>query len=505
MMHSVLPDPVATERFAETIAGYVRPGDIIALYGDLGAGKTSFARALIRAVSANPGLVVPSPTFSLLQTYDEADACRIVHVDFYRLSEPDDALELGLDDLALASAILAEWPDRGVLPDTGSRLDITFSSHGSGRCAELNVIGDAADWAARITRALECRDFLDRAGWDDARRARLQGDASTRRYERLVRDDRKAILMDAPARPDPGQPGAPAYSRIVHLAEDCKPFVAIADGLRAQGLAAPEVLAADLERGLLLIEDLGVDGPIVDDAPVAERYLTAARVLAHLHAANLPDTLPLRDGTTYRLPSYDTDVMITEARLLIEWYAPERLDGALPDEAVDAFDAAVRRMVAPLAAADASRSWVLRDVHSPNLIWRGDKSGLDRIGLIDFQDALIGPPVYDLASLAYDARIDMPRELSLAIIDAYEETGRAEGLTIDRDRLDADLARMAAQRNAKILGIFVRLARRDGKHGYLTHLSHVTRYFYDALNHPACADLASWCARWLPRDRQAAA
>lgn len=179
----VLPDAEATARLAREVALFARAGDLIALSGDLGAGKTTFARAFIRALANNEATEVPSPTFTLVQTYDET-RIRVLHCDLYRVSSPDGTEELGLEDALADSIVLVEWPENAGDTLPRSRLDISFSQHGHGRHAQMIATG-ADDWASRLHRMEEIRAFLDQAGHGNARRDHLQGDASTRRYERL--------------------------------------------------------------------------------------------------------------------------------------------------------------------------------------------------------------------------------------------------------------------------------------------------------------------------------
>ena len=229
----MLPGERATARFAAEIALALEPGDLVTLSGDLGAGKTTFARALIRYLAGDQSIEVPSPTFTLMQTY-ELPRFVLVHADFYRLSGAAELGELGFDDLPAGAVVLVEWPDRaaGFLP--ADRLDIAFTlaPQLSPEARNARVAGYGA-FAARATRIAQLRGFLEDSGFGRARRSRMIGDASTRIYERLTLDQQNAILMNAPRRPDgpPVRDGKP-YSAIAHLAEDVVPYVAIAAGLR---------------------------------------------------------------------------------------------------------------------------------------------------------------------------------------------------------------------------------------------------------------------------------
>jgi hypothetical protein len=379
------------------------------------------------------------------------------------------------------------------------RIDIAFAL-ASARAPDhrdVRVTG-YGKLSERVARIAALRSFLNQHGYAHSGRQRMQGDASTRLYERLNRDGKRAILMNAPRRPDgpPVRDGKP-YSAIAHLAEDVRPFVAMADGLRALGFSAPEIYAADLDRGFLLLEDFGSEAFVSGSPPVPieARYLEATDLLAALHARPVAAALPLRDGTTYMLPAYDKSAFLIEAELLLDWYIPHR------GLAVDAAERAAfeRLWLAALKPAlEGQQTWVLRDYHSPNLIWLPDREGYRRVGLLDFQDAVIGPTGYDVASLLQDARVDVPEFLEQDLFARYvRKRSEADG-AFDPAAFANIYAVMAAQRATKVLGIFARLDRRDGKPQYLRHMPRVWRYLQRALGHPALADLARWYTSHVP-------
>jgi tRNA threonylcarbamoyl adenosine modification protein YjeE len=288
-----LADLAATTRFAEDVALSLKPGDCLCLSGDLGAGKTTFARALIRAIADDPDLEVPSPTFTLVQSYDLR--LPIAHFDLYRLGSADELDELGLDDALSDGVALIEWPEQAADRLPHNQVKIRFEGLDVTRTATVSANSDFSRSIQPVTSA--ARAFLEEAGLLAAERRHLQGDASSRTYERVRAEGKEAvILMNAPRRPDgpPIRDGLP-YSRIAHLAEDVVPFVAIARWLREQGFAAPEILAEDLDQGFLLVEYLGSEG-ILDEhgAPVAERYRLAVDCLAALHGKTPPTTIPDR-------------------------------------------------------------------------------------------------------------------------------------------------------------------------------------------------------------------
>lgn len=313
-----------------------------------------------------------------------------------------------------------------------------------------------------MTRADLAADFVAGAGWGDATRAPLAGDASDRRYERLTRGADNAVLMDAP----PGTGDDPAD------------FVAIAQHLSALGLSPPRILAADLPAGFLLLEDLG-DGlfaRLVDRDPALEAplYAAATDVLVYLESAPLP---PDR-------PDLSAQDWAQAAALALDWYA-FAATGTRPPAA----DFVAALTEALQSHAEGPRVLILRDYHAENLLWLPDRAGLARVGLLDFQLAQAGQPGYDLISLVQDARRDVSRETAAATIRRHADaTGR------DMAALSARLATLGAQRALRILGVFARLCMVAGKPGYLRLMPRVWNQLQENLHHPALAAVARACA-----------
>jgi N-acetylmuramate 1-kinase len=493
-----LLDEDATVRFAADIAAALEPGDLVTLSGDLGAGKTTFARALIRTLAGDENIEVPSPTFTFLQTY-ELPRFELVHADLYRLAGASELAELGFDDLPDGAVVLMEWPDRaaGFLPV--DRFDITFTLAPALGPGVRNVrYAGYGSFAPRAERIARIRSFLDAAGFGDALRRRMQGDASTRIFERLTLDGENAILMNAPRRPDgpPVRDGKP-YSAIAHLAEDVVPYVAMADALRGRGLSAPEILHADLDHGLIVMEDLGEKRVVAGEppAPIEECYAAAVDLLASLHGYDLPGTLPVTLEIDYELPRYDMQALLIEVELLLDWYMVGA--GTAPPSIMrKAFVQLWREALAP--ALSAPPTWVLRDYHSPNLLWLPERDDIARIGVLDFQDALIGPAAYDVASLLQDARVDVPEAMEVALLSRYVRARFADDRGFDAAGFTRLYATLAAQRATKILGIFARLDQRDGKSQYLRHMPRLWNYLQRSLAHPALASLKAWYAANVP-------
>ncbi|WP_454887042.1 aminoglycoside phosphotransferase family protein [Sphingomonas oryzagri] len=313
--------------------------------------------------------------------------------------------------------------------------------------------------------------FLAANGWAGADILPLAGDASFRRYFRVVLGDRRAVLMDAP----------PEH-------EDVGPFLAIAGHLDTLGLSAPQSHAVDRAGGLLLLEDFGdrLVGPLLRAGAEGEAliYRDAIALLAGLIGQRVPEGLP----------AYDLAVLIREIGLFPEWYAPAVDLDVDRDGWAEAWGEVLPRVANPDPAV-----LVLRDYHVDNIILL-DRPGLKRLGLLDFQDALAGHPAYDLVSLLQDARRDVPEAIEAEMLGHYAAVA---GVT-DMDAFRADYEILGAQRNTKILGIFTRLWKRDGKRNYLAFQPRVWRYLERNLRHPALAPVAQWFAANVPADRRAA-
>lgn len=493
-----LSNETATAHLMADLALLIGPGDVITLSGDLGAGKTAAARAMIRYLAGDDAMEVPSPTFTLAQIYD-LPPFPLVHADLYRVNDASELEEIGLSPLPEGTVALIEWPERAAAALPEDRIDIALSHRpalgSNARAAEITGHGKAA---AQVARLEALRQFLNDAGFAEAKRLRMPGDASTRSYARLVRDDRVVILMNSPRRPDgPAVYDGKSYSAAVHLAEDVKPFVAIAGGLRERGFSAPSIYHADLDTGFLITEDFGSAGFVDGDPPqpIAERYEAAVDMLAALHRQDLPIVLPLAPQISYVIPIFDTDALLVEIGLMLEWYLPDR--GVEPTNNMRAeFVMMWRELLSKPDAA--AKTWVMRDFHSPNLIWLDQRTDTAKVGIIDFQDAVLGPAAYDLVSLLQDARIDVPEALELALLTRYIKARRAADDTFDPAGFAELYVIMSAQRNTRLLGTFARLNRRDGKPQYLRHQPRIWTYLSRSLAHPALSQVRQWYSANVP-------
>ncbi len=304
-----------------------------------------------------------------------------------------------------------------------------------------------------------CVAFIAASGWGSAHRTRVAGDASNRKYDRLtLPDGTTAILMDAP--PDKG--------------EDTRPFIKIATYLRDNGLSAPKIIHQDTEAGFLLIEDLGDDlfaRVLQNDASLeTPLYEAAVDVLLHLHRCAPPE-----------LDAYDANTMADLACLTFDWYS-WAVTGDANTQSRGRCAAFLTLAFEPLAKAPAVL--IQRDYHAENLLWLPDRTGVQRVGLLDFQDAMLGHPAYDLVSVLQDARRDVPPQIETQMIDRY-----ISHAGVSRTEFRDAYALLGLQRNMRILGVFARLCVRDGKEHYVDLIPRVWGHIQTNLHHPGLADM----------------
>ncbi len=364
-----------------------------------------------------------------------------------------------------------------------------------------DFLGDAPSGRDELSRA-----FLTAAGLADAQAERMPGDASTRSYTRLHRPGAAPlILMDAPktsesppcGRDDtPAQRQAAGYNAMQRLAA-CRidAFVGADLYLRSLGLSAPEIVAFDVESGFAVMEDLGQDlfaRRIEAGEPPGPFYDAAIDLLIRLHTEPAPRELPVPGHAPWPLLTYDALALKTATDLLPTWLPKLAPQLMFSDAALTAWDA----LWAPIRSRGEAGASVFthRDFHAENLIWLDEREGLAKVGLLDFQDAVLAHPAWDLLSLLQDARRDVAPELEAAMLERYLATG----LQQDRAAFLSDYAALATLNNVRIVGIFARLIARDGKPRYRAFLPRMWRLLDRNLAHPDLADLKAWFDRHVP-------
>ncbi len=351
-------------------------------------------------------------------------------------------------------------------------------------------------------RATEIREFLSRAGWGEAARTPLTADASTRRYERLRRKIETAMLMDAPPLESlPCPPEADEEERlklgwnaIARLAASrVEAFAAVAGHLANLGLSAPTVLDADMARGLALLEDLGDDlfAEIINrGGDEIALYAAAGDVLAAVHRAPVPSTLPYRGGE-WPVLTYDHLALSANLDLFVEWMPQRDLSMRISEQTRLRWERVRENMIG--RAEDYPRALILRDTHAENLIWLPQRDGLKRVGLLDFQDAVLGWGEWDMSMLLHDARRDVSREARDAAIRSY-----LNGTGGTRAEFDERFSVLGAMNTMRIMGIFARLVTRDKKPRYDSFQPRLRGLLNETLSHPAMAEARSFVEAVAP-------
>jgi N-acetylmuramate 1-kinase len=499
-----------TENFARMLSLWSKPSLVIALRGELGSGKSTFARAFIKALAKpDDTFDIPSPSFSLVQLYDNTRV-PVAHIDLYRLNTTQEVEDLGLSELIAQHILLVEWPERMAQTLASSTLTLNFSGSGEVREIEMKIEGT---WAGAFDRNKTIKTFLNLHNYGNAERIFFEGDASSRRYEKLHNHGKQVLLMDMPQRPDgpPVKNGKP-YSQIAHLAENIKSVICVNGFLNLLGgYSTPKTLGFDYTNGLAIIEDLGsnVFGKmLLAGEDMTEPMLTAAELLADLARRAHTDKINFSVWGSYTIPPYDEAALLIETELLPKWFWPYINNTEPSEDIISSFDAAWKKLL--LNAKQKSPQIVMRDFHSPNLLWIPDRKGILRVGLIDTQDAVMGHAAYDLVSMIQDARVDIPEDLAIQTFDHYITLRKAKAnfntgtlsFANNDDFSESEFrtayAILGAQRATKILGIFARLNKRDGKPAYLKHMPRVSRYLAQNLEHPTLAELKQWYLNYLP-------
>ncbi len=468
-----------TAALGAALAPVLRPGDTILLSGPVGAGKSLLARSVLTEMLKPYGPVgdIPSPSYTLVQTY-KAGGTDIWHADLYRMSGPEETIELGLNEAFGEGIVIVEWPDR-LGEETPQRyLHLTLhplSDDADARKLEVRPIGGG--WDPALAALGSVRDeartrFAAAAGWPPKPMSALAGDVSARRYFRLTGGPKDgAVVMDAPR----------SAGGVVR-------FAAVTDRLRDMGLSAPEIYAADVQAGFLLLEDLGDDlfTHVLGRDPSIEQRLYSAAV----------DLLvSLQRESAEGLPPYDLPIYLEEAERFLKWYLPAARGSHVSDDVQTRYLNLIEELCEPLLGASPVISLI--DYHADNLIWLPERKGLSQIGLLDYQDARAGHPAYDLVSLLEDARRDVPDAVRDAMKRRYlDATGRAA------EPFEAAYSVLGAQRNLKILGIFARLSVQDCRTDYLRLMPRVWANLQGDLRHPVLSGLKDWVDAFVPAPDQ---
>ena len=355
-----------------------------------------------------------------------------------------------------------------------------------------------------MTTSLDIEIFLKKSGWKNFDRTRIKGDASSRRYERVTSHNQNAILMITPQAENENYEISSGktntrenmgYNSLARLAGNkVEAFICISKELSIRGFSAPKIFASDLSKGLLLLEDLGDNlfSKFIQSNANQEKklYLAAVDCLAAIYRSTFSKNLTY-ENSFWELEVYDDVAMLAEVDLLLDWYAKD-FGHQIGSQNKKIWHSIWKKLFINFEAVAPGLG--LRDFHAENIFWLNQREGTENIGLIDFQDALFVHPSYDLVSLVEDARRDVSPELTEMLIDRFCQKS---GIKND-EKFRSAYAIMGAQRNAKILGIFVRLAKRDKKLQYLDYIPRVKEHLMRNLNSPCCEELKQWLEQNIP-------
>jgi tRNA threonylcarbamoyl adenosine modification protein YjeE len=495
-MEKILKSVEETENLAKKIAKYVVAGDVIRLVGDLGVGKSVFARSVIRALG-HKGKHIPSPTFTLIQTYDDT-RMPVVHVDLYRIDSAEEVEALGLDCWLDHGAILVEWPEKAeewfpeqkpdlldfhiMEMDNPGTLTVIFREKPDGSRQVTLSGGDS--WNRRLSlvdnhfdrpvTSKERQHFIADCGYRNHVISPVSEDASFRTYWRINTPKGSRIIMDSPP-----------------PVESVKPVIKMTKYLEGLGVHVPHIYEQNEKDGFLLLEDFGNttvrNGILNENKPLEPWYYKAVDVLSHIAASPLPD-----------IREYTKKALWSEVSRFVDWYLPYARSHATHTADRRAF----KRMWEPLfdKILDVPQTTVLWDYHADNLMMLTENApgeGLEDIGVIDFQDARIGPVSYDMSMLLQDVRFEISKDLEERLIQHFLDSQP----NIDEKKFILSYRLINLQRTLKIIGGFTRLHARDGKEHYLQYLPRCWEIVDEALRIPECEEMKVFMNGLVPSKR----
>lgn len=466
-----------TENLAKVISQYSNKHDVILLEGDLGAGKTTFSKFFINHFSEIKHNVT-SPTFNIVQTY-KSNKCNIWHFDLYRLKNSLEIIEIGLEEALDEGLTIIEWFEiaNDYLPE--DYLEIKIDNSNDKRIATLFANGS---WVKRLEKIQNkyqedrekiIADFLHFNNLGNARVEKLKADASFRTYRRIYDSKKTLILMNAP----------PAY-------EDISKFILVDEYLRKQNLNAPEILGYNIKNGLMLLQDFGNNLFTTILNECSKQELCVKEKELYIKAVNVLDGLKKISDIGSKIPKYDDNLLLKEVKLLTDWYLPYKFDSEDHIQKESEYIEIWQELLKKINIFD--NVFVHRDFHADNLLYLNDFDGIKQIGLLDFQDAVIGSPIYDLISLLEDARRDV---LPQTVEECKKIFLKNNNFNINDFNMAYNI--IAAQRNCKIIGIFIRLSVRDNKQNYLDYLPRVWNHLKNDLNHPDLKPLKDWFDKYV--------
>jgi aminoglycoside/choline kinase family phosphotransferase len=294
----------------------------------------------------------------------------------------------------------------------------------------------------------------------------IVGDAGLRDYFRLSTQDSNYIIMDCP----------PSYTSV-------KPFIDVAQFLTQNDFSAPQIINYDTENGFLILQDFGKVSVRDYILGLEEQDLQERTNIYHLSINLLVDLQKIAPPS--ELQNFSNDLMCSELSVFSDYYIPYKKNEKISSAKLEQFIEIWQNILSKQT--QTTKSIILRDYHVENMMYLDQEKNIKKLGLLDFQDALVGSPIYDLVSILEDARIDIPRNFALECIQYY-----AEQKNLDFNKVLNDYHILGAQRNLRILGVFARKYSRDGNDTYLQYIPRVLKYLEYDLSHPILRPLKDW-------------
>jgi len=464
------------EVFVNYIAPIFEKGDLLALNGEIGSGKTTLSKHLINYLTETRIDEVNSPTFNLCQTYSKQDLT-ISHYDFYRLDSLQEIEDLDISDSIKNNFTIIEWANKfsSILPKDHIEIQIKNKSHER----EYKILFHGK-YTKKITNHKNRLSFLSNSNCNFKKITNMKGDASNRKYYRVNDSKKNFVLMDA----------SEDSIKKTTTSKTITDFIVFGKYLEKIGLRVPKIYRFDIQKQLILEEDLGLttynelySKLSFEDliTPAIESLL----ILVHSNYRNINDL----DGRAFQPHNFDEKVFINESKIFIDYYWPIVKNSICPEEEKFKFLSIMEQIYLDLST---DKTLILRDYHSPNLHYLQNEKGHRKCAIIDFQDALLGHPLYDLVSLAQDARFTISEDKERYIIDAFKDKFLFNDFQLSRSSFNEQYQILAIQRSLKILGIFARLSLLEGKNNYIIHMPRVVNYIRRSMDCGLLHNLTHW-------------
>ena len=469
------------EKFVRELSPLLIKGDVVALNGQIGSGKTTLAKLLINNLTQTPIEDIISPTFTLCQTYNR-DALEIVHYDFYRIESEVELLEIDLHESLKDKICIIEWANKfsDLLPK--DRIEILIECANTERVYNITPLGRFKEAIININKM---ENFLCNLDIKFTELKKLPGDASNRKYFRVIRPDDTMILMDATQENDiRGKTG---------LSNGVDDFIVIGEYLDSIDVRVPKLIARNKIDNMILEEDLGeyCYTDILTKDNYRKLYSPAIKTLIHISDIKHPKNIS-KDSNPHYLQDFDLDIYLNEAEIFIDYYWPF-INGKICS--ADEKQEFILIMAGVHSNLTDDKTLMLRDFHSPNLMFLENESGFKKCAVIDFQDALFGHPLYDLVSLTNDARYTINEDHEKYLIELYKKDFSFNNFQFDNFSFMQQYQILGVQRSIKILGIFARIAILESNQNYLVHMPRVINYIKRIMHSGSIPELTKWLNR----------